>query len=178
MAKRMRAGGHTRPERGSQRVVTKITRAFSGSMGAEMAGNANPILLYDGVCGLCNRFVQFVLKHDREDGFRFAALQSDFAKAILARHGVNAVDLDTVYLVRDFQGAGESLTNRSEAAIAVLSALGGFWSLVSKLLRVVPRPVRDWGYNIVAGNRYRIFGKYDVCPLPDPGERHKVLDQQ
>ncbi len=142
-----------------------------------MAGSHNPILLYDGVCGLCNRFVQFVLKRDRNDRFRFAALQSDFAGAILARHGVSAADLDTVYLVRDFQQAGESVANRSDAAVAVLSALGGFWSFVSRLLGILPRPLRDWGYNIVAGNRYRIFGKYDICPLPDPRERHKFLDQ-
>jgi len=177
MAKRMRVEGHTRPERGSQTVVTRITRGISGSMGAGMAGSDNPILLYDGICGLCNRFVQFVLKHDREDRFRFAALQSGFASAILARHGVNAADLDTVYLVRDFQTAGESLMNRSDAAATVLSALGGFWSLLSGFMRILPRPLRDWGYNLVAGNRYRIFGRYDVCPLPHPTDRHKFLDQ-
>lgn len=142
-----------------------------------MAGNTNPVLLYDGVCGLCNRFVRFVLKHDRQDRFRFAALQSGFAKAILARHGVNAADLDTVYLVRNLQQPDESLVDRSEAAIAVSSMLGGFWGFVMNLLRIVPRRLRDWGYNLVAGNRYRIFGKYDVCPLPDPRDRHKFLDQ-
>lgn len=177
MAKRMRVGGHTRPERGSQKVVTKITGRISGSMGAGMAGNTNPVLLYDGVCGLCNRFVQFVLKRDREDRFRFAALQSDIAKAILARHGVNAADLDTVYLVRALQQPEESLVDRSDAALAVASLLGGFWGFVSTLLRIVPRPLRDWGYNLVAGSRYRIFGKYDVCPLPDPRDRHKFLGQ-
>lgn len=146
-------------------------------MGTGMAGSDNPILLYDGVCGLCNRFVQFVLKRDRNDRFRFAALQSEFARAILGRHGVRAADLDTVYLVRDFQQAGESLLNRSDTAVAVLSELGGFWSLLSVFMRLTPRPLRDWGYNVVAGNRYRIFGKYDVCPLPDPRDRHKFLDQ-
>ncbi len=177
MAKRMRVEGHTRPERGSQKVVTKITLGISGSMGTGMAGSEKPILLYDGICGLCNRFVQFVLKHDTKDRFRFAALQSEFAREILARHGVNAADLDTVYMVRDFQQSGELLVNRSDAALAVLSALGGFWSLLSGWMRILPRPLRDWGYNIVAGNRYRIFGKYDVCPLPNPRDRHKFLDQ-
>ncbi len=177
MAKRMRVEGHTRPERGSLTVVTKITGEISGSMGAGMAGNTNPVLLYDGVCGLCNRIVQFVLKRDSEDRFRFAALQSDFAKAALARHGVDAADLDTVYLVRNLQQPDESLADRSEAAIAVFSLLGGFWSFVSTLLRMLPRALRDWGYNLVAGNRYRIFGRYDVCPLPDPRDRHKFLDQ-
>jgi predicted DCC family thiol-disulfide oxidoreductase YuxK len=139
--------------------------------------SANPILLYDGVCGLCNRFVRFVLKRDRNDRFRFAALQSDFARTILERHGVDAVDLDTVYLVTSYQRPEESLSNRSDAAVAVLSELGGFWKMVAGLLRLVPRPIRNWGYNLVARNRYRTFGKYDVCPLPDPKDRHKFLDQ-
>ncbi len=142
-----------------------------------MADFANPILLYDGVCGLCNRFVQFVLKRDRNDRFRFAALQSDFARTILERHGVDAVDLDTVYLVTSYQRPEESLSNRSDAAVAVLSELGGFWKLVAGILCIVPRPIRNWGYNLVARNRYRMFGKYDVCPLPDPRDRHKFLDQ-
>jgi predicted DCC family thiol-disulfide oxidoreductase YuxK len=138
---------------------------------------ANPILLYDGICGLCNRFVQFILKRDRNDRFRFAALQSDFAIEILARHGVNAADLDTVYFVAGLGQPDESLLDRSDAAQAVLSELGGVWSIASGFLRFIPRPLRDWGYNVVARNRYQVFGKYDVCPLPDPKDRHKFLDQ-
>ena len=142
-----------------------------------MAEGDNPILLYDGVCGLCNRFVQFVLKRDKEDRFRFAPLQSEFASAILASHGLSAVDLDTVYLVRNFQKASESVVNRSDAAIAVLSALGGLCSVLSGFMRILPRPLRDWGYNVVAGNRYRFFGKYNACPLPDAKDRHKFIDR-
>jgi predicted DCC family thiol-disulfide oxidoreductase YuxK len=142
-----------------------------------MDQNSNPILLYDGVCGLCNRFVQFVLKRDRRDRFRFAALQSDFARKILERHGIHALDLDTVYLVTSYDEPGESLLNRSDAAIAVLSQVGGFWGLQAGFLRLLPRAVRDWYYNQIARNRYRVFGKYDACPIPDPKDRHKFLDQ-
>lgn len=142
-----------------------------------MTESTNPILLYDGVCGLCNRFVKFILKRDHNDRFRFAALQSEYAAKILARHGVNALDLDTVYLVSSYGQAGERLTNRSNAAIAVFAELGGFWSVVSGFLRVIPRPVRDWGYNLVARSRYRIFGRYDSCPLPDPKDRQRFLDR-
>jgi predicted DCC family thiol-disulfide oxidoreductase YuxK len=142
-----------------------------------MASDTNPILLYDGECGLCNRFVQFILKRDRNDRFRFAALQSDFAKKILARHGVNAADLDTVYLITEYGQPNESLLNRSDAVIAVLSELGGIWRVESGFIRIMPRPLRNWYYNSIAINRYRIFGKYDVCPLPDPKDRHKFLDQ-
>ena len=137
----------------------------------------NPILLYDGVCGLCNRSVQFVLKHDRNDQFRFAALQSELAAEILGRHGVHAVDLDTVYLVKAYGQPEESLSNRSDAAIAVLRELGGFWGLVAAFLSLVPRFLRNWAYNRIAASRYRLFGKYDACPLPDPKDRHKFLDQ-
>jgi len=137
----------------------------------------NPILLYDGVCGLCNRFVRFVLKRDAADRFRFASLQSEFAAAILRRHGIDPQQLDTVYLVLDYGAAGERLLARNDAATAVLERLGGFWRLAAGLLRLLPRRIRDWRYDLVARYRYRVFGKYDACPLPKPRDRHKFLDQ-
>ena len=140
-------------------------------------GASHPILLYDGVCGLCNRFVQFVLKRDRDDRLRFAALQSELARTTLQRHGADADDLDTVYLVDSFGQPDELVRKRSDAALAVLRELGGFWRFVGGCLRLLPRGIRDWGYNFVARNRYQTFGKYDVCPMPDPKDRHKFLDQ-
>jgi predicted DCC family thiol-disulfide oxidoreductase YuxK len=136
----------------------------------------NPILLYDGVCGLCNRAVQFVLKRDRRDRFRFASLQSEFAAGILRRHGIQPENLDTVYLVTDHGQAGERLSARSDAAISLLRELGGIWAAVALPLRILPVWFRDWGYNLVARHRYRIFGKYDACPVPNPKDRHKFLD--
>jgi len=136
----------------------------------------NPIILYDGVCGLCNRFVQFVLRHDRKDQFRFAALQSNFARTILERHSLNPEVLDTVYVVFDYGQSSERLLSRSEAASAVLKELGGVWRLWAKLLDFLPKRFRDWRYALVARNRYRFFGKYETCPLPDPRDRHKFLD--
>ena len=136
----------------------------------------NPIILYDGVCGLCNRLVQFVLRHDRRDLFRFASLQSEFAAAILRRHGIAPGELDTFYLVRDCEQPGEQLAARSEAALAVARGLGGIWGAVAFPLRMLPAGVRDWGYNLVARHRYRLFGKYDVCPLPEARHRHRFLD--
>jgi predicted DCC family thiol-disulfide oxidoreductase YuxK len=136
----------------------------------------NPIILYDGVCCLCNRFNQFVLKHDSADRFRFASLQSDFAAKVLRRHGVNPRELDTVYLVLDNAQPGERLLARSDAAVSVLRDLGGPWRAVAAVLSLMPKWFRDRGYNLTARNRYRIFGKYDTCPLPDPKYRHKFLD--
>ena len=135
-----------------------------------------PIILYDGVCGLCNRAVRFVLKRDHRDRFRFASLQSEFADGILRRHAIKPGNLDTFYLVTDHEQPAEHLSERSEAAVAVLRDLGGVWGLLGLSLWMLPKPVRDWGYNVVARRRYRVFGKYDVCPLPDVKDRHKFLD--
>jgi predicted DCC family thiol-disulfide oxidoreductase YuxK len=141
-----------------------------------MADN-HPIILYDGVCGLCNRLVQFVLKRDRADVFRFAALQSEFAAQVLTRHGANPQDLDTMYTVLNYGGPGETLPARSDAVLAVLERLGGMWSALAGVARIFPLRIRNFFYHLVAGTRYRIFGKYDACPLPTPDQRAKFLDQ-
>ncbi|MGP0019357.1 MAG: thiol-disulfide oxidoreductase DCC family protein [Candidatus Sulfotelmatobacter sp.] len=140
----------------------------------------HPILLYDGVCGLCNRLVRFVLRRDLAGVFRFAALQSPLAARILSRHGVDAQDLDTLYVVLNAEQADEILLLRSDAVIFILRRLGGverpFWRLAGVLLRLVPRAVRDWGYGMVARRRYRMFGRYDACPLPSEETRNRFFD--
>jgi predicted DCC family thiol-disulfide oxidoreductase YuxK len=138
-----------------------------------MADPANPVLLYDGVCGLCNRLVQFVLKHDPDAHFRFASLQSDYAARILKRHGLDSHDLDTLYVVEE---SGERLNSRSDAVIFLLRELGGVWRAVSLALRIFPKRLRDWGYSIIARHRYRVFGKYDGCPLPEQKYQDRFLD--
>ena len=138
--------------------------------------SANPIILYDGVCGLCNRLVQFLLKHDREGHLRFASLQSDFAEKVLRRHGLNAKDLDTVHVVENYDQPDERVLQRSDAILRAGRELGGFWGASSTIARVVPRPLRDIVYKLVATNRYRLFGKYDTCMLPDPSQRSRFLD--
>jgi len=136
----------------------------------------NPVFLYDGVCGLCNRVVQFILRHDPDEEFRFASLQSEFGVRVLERHGANATDLDTVYVVVDYGIVNESLLSRSDAVIFVLRKLGAGWRVVEWLLRCLPPAVRDWLYSRVVRNRYRIFGRYDTCPIPDEGTRVRFLD--
>ncbi len=137
---------------------------------------SNPILLYDGVCGLCNRLVQFSLKRDANQRLRFASLQSHFAGDLLQRHDLDSRDLDTVYFVENCGCPDEWLASRSDAVISVLRLIGGSWAVAAALLRIIPRTIRDWGYGIIARNRYRIFGKSDSCPLPDPRDRHRFLD--
>jgi predicted DCC family thiol-disulfide oxidoreductase YuxK len=139
--------------------------------------SANPILLYDGVCGLCNRLVQFTLRHDSRDLFRFASLQSSFATQVLGRHGADAANLDTFYVVVRHQQPDEQLIARSDAVAYVLRELGGRWHVCGFFWKLLPRMIRDALYNLVAGNRYKIFGKLDTCPFPDSRQRHKFLDQ-
>jgi predicted DCC family thiol-disulfide oxidoreductase YuxK len=136
---------------------------------------SNPVVLYDGVCGLCNRLVQFLLKHDGNDRFRFASLQSEFARVLLERHGLDPNDLDTVYVVKDPGQSNESLLARSDAILYMLAQLGGVWKL-SRIGCVLPKSLRDAAYKIVARNRYRVFGKHESCMLPEPQHRAKFLD--
>ena len=135
----------------------------------------NPIVLYDGICGLCNRLIQFLLKRDVNDRFRFAPLQSEFADSLLRRHGINAIDLDTVYVVVDHSRSTERVLARSDAMLLVMQELGGIWS-AARLGTLVPRFIRNRLYDLVARNRYRIFGKHDSCMLPEKRHQHKFLD--
>jgi predicted DCC family thiol-disulfide oxidoreductase YuxK len=141
----------------------------------------HPIILYDGVCGLCNRLNQFVLRRDREGIFRFAWLQSPLAARILAQHGANPQDLDTVYVVLNHDltkqaQPDELLLPRSDAVIFVLKRLGGIWKVLGLFVQFLPRRLRDWGYRMVAGNRYRVFGRFETCMLPSARDRSKFID--
>jgi len=142
------------------------------------APDSNPIILYDGVCGLCNRLIQFLLKHDSHDRFRFASLQSKFAAEILRRHNASPDDLDTMFVVLEHNLPGERIVSRSDAAVVALRDLGGAWAALGAVLQLLPLWLGNWGYNLVARNRYRIFGKYDSCPIPSEKDRRKFLDLQ
>ncbi len=129
-----------------------------------------PILFFDGVCGLCDRLVQFVLRHDRRARFRFAQLQGDTAAATLARFGKDTRDLDTVYVLTD----DGRLLAKSRAIFYVLRVLGLPWSLVA-LFGLLPTAITDWLYDRVAKNRYRIFGKLESCRLPSAEEKARFV---
>jgi predicted DCC family thiol-disulfide oxidoreductase YuxK len=139
-------------------------------------GGSNTIVLYDGVCGLCNRLVRFVLKNDRNDVFRFASLQSKLAEQILVRHRLRSESLETVYVVLDYGLAEERLLSRLQAVVYMLQQLGAPLVYVSVILRVLPAPIQKFLYGLIARNRYRVFGRYETCPLPDSATRSKFLD--
>ncbi len=128
-----------------------------------------PVLFFDGVCGLCNRTVDFVLKHDRRGSLRFAPLQGTTASERL-----NAIDrerLDSVVLQRN--GA---IFKKSSAVARLLWEMGGVWQLLGILLWLIPKPLRDLGYVIVAANRYRLFGQKETCRMPKPEERARLWE--
>jgi len=137
--------------------------------------NEYPVLLYDGVCAVCNKSVQTILKNDWRGTMRFAALQSDFGKAAIERHP-DLKDVDSVILLEpaDVDG-GEGAYARSTAALKVASYLGGVWKLFL-IGYVIPRPIRDALYDFVARNRYKILGKHESCMLPPPDSRARFLD--
>lgn len=139
----------------------------------QLAGHA--LILYDGVCGLCNRFVQFVLRRDRSEHFLFLALQDPLAAESLGGHGVATGELNSICLLSDANTPGERLYVRSAAVVQVLLLLGSGWRLLGSLLGLVPAPLRDFGYGLIARIRYRIFGRYATCPLPSPEQRARFL---
>jgi predicted DCC family thiol-disulfide oxidoreductase YuxK len=137
---------------------------------AEVAAPATHILFFDGVCGLCNRAVHFVLTHDRRVRFRYATLQGAFAARELPPRGGNPADLDTMYVLT----AGGQLLQQSRAVFFVLRELGGPWRALS-WLRVLPRALSDRAYRVVARSRYRPFGRLDACPIHGPAERGRFI---
>jgi len=133
------------------------------------------ILLYDGVCGLCNSAVQFILKRDHHDRFCFAALQGSWARERLGKWGISAEELQTMYLIVNPDTATERVLSRGRAVLFILDRLGGIRKLAG-ILRLLPARFVDWGYDEIARRRYRFFGRHESCLLPRPEFRKKFLD--
>ena len=135
------------------------------------------IVFYDGVCGLCDRLVQFLLKRDTQDQFRFAALQSPVASVVLGRHGADPAELNTLYVALNMNESDERILNRSDAALHILRRLGGVWGAFARVGRAFPRVLRDAVYNTIARNRYRLFGQVEHCTIPNARDLEKFLDR-
>lgn len=127
------------------------------------------VILYDGVCIFCSRWVRFVAKRDIAKRFRFTPIQSNYGARLARTFGIHPDDPDTNAVVHN----GEVFM-KSDAALTVLSLLPG-WSWV-RVLFAIPKPLRDPVYNLIARNRYRIFGKYDACFAPDADLRARVIE--
>jgi predicted DCC family thiol-disulfide oxidoreductase YuxK len=134
------------------------------------------VIFYDGVCALCNRLVRFILRFDGKAIFKFASLQSDTARETLVRHRRNPLDLDTVLVLAKGEDGAERLYAKSEAVVFILHRLGGPWTAVAAALRPWPTSLLDRAYDTVAKSRYRVFGKLDHCPLPNPRFAERFID--
>jgi predicted DCC family thiol-disulfide oxidoreductase YuxK len=128
------------------------------------------VVYYDGLCGLCDRAVQFLLARDRAARLRFAPLQGATALASLPK-ALRTPPLETVVVVHH----GERLT-RSTAALVALRELGGTWGVAARMLGAVPQVIRDAAYEAISRRRARWFGRREACRLPSPGERERFLD--
>jgi predicted DCC family thiol-disulfide oxidoreductase YuxK len=133
-------------------------------------GQDGAVVLFDGVCNLCNGFVQFVIERDPDAYFSFASLQSEAAARLLSAHGYEGATLDSVVLLENGR-----LYSRSDAALRVARHLGRGWPLLGGF-RVVPRFVRDRVYDWIAANRYQWFGRRDECMIPTPELRARFLE--
>lgn len=132
--------------------------------------NDERIILFDGVCNLCNSSVQFVIQHDKEAKFKFASLQSDSGQALLQKFNLPLNQFDSFIYIR-----GDKALLRSAGALNVLKDIGGAWKLLYGFI-IVPRFIRNFVYDYIAKNRYRFFGKRDFCMIPTPDLKQRFLD--
>lgn len=133
--------------------------------------NGKYVIYFDGVCNLCNSSIQFVIKHDKNDHFRFASLQSDFAKTALGKENIDSDDMESIIL----ETADGKIYKRSSAVLRIASKLGFPINWLSIFL-VVPKFIRDGVYRYIGRNRYKWFGKQDNCMIPTPELTKKFLD--
>jgi predicted DCC family thiol-disulfide oxidoreductase YuxK len=127
------------------------------------------VVLFDGECNLCTASVQFIIRHERRARFHFAALQSETGRQLCQRHGLDPKGLESVVLVHR-----DGVRLRSDAALEIAGELGGAWGWLA-VLRVIPRPLRDWFYGVAARNRHRWFGRSETCLTPCNDLRQRFL---
>ncbi len=132
-----------------------------------------PVILFDGVCNLCNHVVDFVLRHEAGPEFRFAASQSPAGRRLMEQAGISADDVSrSIYVLEDGR-----VDSKSTAVLRIARRLRFPWRLAYGFV-VVPRPPRDWCYGLISRNRYRWFGTREVCRLPAKEERDRFLEDE
>ncbi len=128
------------------------------------------VIIFDGVCNLCSRSVQFIIKRDKRSVFKFSPLQSKFGREKLVEHGLNPDDAESFLLIKD----GHAYT-KSDAAIEIAREFRGSWKLIVGVA-LIPRPVRDKVYSLVVKNRYRLFGKRESCLVPTEAIKSRFIE--
>lgn len=128
------------------------------------------VILFDGVCNLCNNTVNWIISHDKKNRFKFASLQSDYGRHVIEQFNITAHYPDTIVLLDN-----DKVYLRSVAVLRILKDLGGFYNLVHIFI-IIPSPVLDFFYNIVAKYRYSWFGKRTVCRVPEASLKQKFIE--
>lgn len=131
----------------------------------------NNLVLFDGVCNLCNASVKFIIKRDKRNRFYFASLQSGFAKSQLKKFDIDTEEFFSVVLIKN-----EQVFLRSNAALEIVRDLSGVWPILYAL-KVIPAFIRDFFYNLISKNRYKLFGKQDTCMLPSQEVKAKFIEE-
>lgn len=129
------------------------------------------IILFDGVCNLCNGFIQFVIKRDKQDLFRYASLQSEIGQQLISERGIDTKTIDSVVIIEP----GVAYFIKSDAALQIGRHIKGYRT-ISKILNLIPSGLRNIVYDIIARYRYTWFGKKDQCMIPTPELKAKFLD--
>ncbi|MBD1261343.1 thiol-disulfide oxidoreductase DCC family protein [Maribacter polysiphoniae] len=129
------------------------------------------IVLFDGVCNLCNRSIQFIIRHDKKDEFRFATLQGDLGKQLVKERHIDTDTVDSIILIEP----GVAYYTKSTAALKIGTSFGGAWKLLT-VLELIPSSLSDIVYDFVARNRYQWYGKMDACMIPTPELKAKFLE--
>ena len=127
------------------------------------------IVLFDGVCNFCNGSVNFIIEHDKAGYFKFSPLQSEMGEQLMAKHGIDKTDTDSVIVIED-----KKAYTHSTGALRIVRKLDGIWSW-AYAFRIVPQPIRDFCYKTFAKYRYRLFGRRDECMMPTPEIRTRFL---
>lgn len=128
------------------------------------------LVMFDGVCNLCNGFVQFVIRRDSKGRFRFVSLQSDFAHEQLRRRGLDPDAMHSVVVMDE-----GTMLQRSDAVLRIAGYLSWPWPML-KMFRIIPRVIRDGVYDLIAGSRYRLFGRQEACMIPDPSVKSRFIE--
>lgn len=134
-----------------------------------MSTTNHPIVLFDGVCNLCNGVVKFAIKRDKKEILHFASLQSEPAKVLMRKYAIDEHQLKTFIFIEKDQ-----VYTRSTAGLKLIRHFGGLWVLLYAFI-IVPKPIRDLVYNFISKNRYRWFGKEESCMIPSPEVRARFL---
>ena len=146
-----------------------LRTAFPASL-LRMTPTRETVVLFDGICNLCARSVRFILEHEREPTIRFASVQSIAGARLMRQSGLDPTDPSTFVLIVE----GTAYT-RSDAAIRIARRLRGAWQLLA-VFWIIPRPLRDWAYDLIARNRYRWFGRCETCLMPTPQIKERFLE--